>query len=346
MKILVLGGTRFIGRAVTQQLHARGHTVAIFHRGASPLELAGVQEILGERSQLAAHRDEFGRFAPDVVIDMFAMSHADARQMVETLHGVARRSVVISSMDVYRAYDVLRGVEPEPPEPVPFDEDAPLRPKLYPYRGEALRPADDPGAWVDHYDKVLVERVALGEPALPSTILRLPIVYGPGDYQHRLFEYLKRMDDARPAIILDAAAATWQASRGYVENVAAAIVRAAEDERAANRVYNVADLDSFSEADWVAQIAAAVNWLGDIVVLPAERLPQALRFEGNPHQSLVADSGRIRRELGYREPFNLADALRRTTSWERAHPPQPLPQFDYAAENQVLADYARDLDRA
>jgi nucleoside-diphosphate-sugar epimerase len=42
----------------------------------------------------------------------------------------------------------------------------------------------------------------MGTAGLPGTVLRLPTVYGPGDYQHRLFEYLKRMDDGRPAILL------------------------------------------------------------------------------------------------------------------------------------------------
>ena len=50
------------------------------------------------------------------------------------------------------------------------------------------------------------------------------MVYGPGDYQHRLRPYLKRMDDARPAIVLDARQVTWRDTRGYVEDVAAAHV--------------------------------------------------------------------------------------------------------------------------
>jgi nucleoside-diphosphate-sugar epimerase len=37
----------------------------------------------------------------------------------------------------------------------------------------------------------------------PVTILRLPALYGPGDKRHRLFPYLKRMDDVRPAILVE-----------------------------------------------------------------------------------------------------------------------------------------------
>jgi hypothetical protein len=42
--------------------------------------------------------------------------------------------------------------------------------------------------------RVLVERAYMGEPKLPATILRLPIVYGPGDWRrHRMLPYVRRM---------------------------------------------------------------------------------------------------------------------------------------------------------
>ena len=138
-----------------------------------------------DRSELPAFAPEFAKFAPEVVIDTFAMTGPDARAAAQTFRGLARRWVVLSSMDVYRAYDRFRGHEPGPPDPAPLAEDAPLRGRLYPYRGQA-KGEDD---LLFHYEKVLVERAALGEPGLPGTVLRLPCVYGPGDYQHRTFEY-------------------------------------------------------------------------------------------------------------------------------------------------------------
>ncbi len=76
-------------------------------------------------------------------------------------------------------------------------EDAPLRDRRYPYRGEVPRATDDPERWLDDYDKILVEQAVMGELSLPGTVLRLPMVYGPGDLQHRLFPYVKRMADRR-----------------------------------------------------------------------------------------------------------------------------------------------------
>ena len=112
---------------------------------------------------------------------------------MQVFDGVARRVVVLSSMDVYRAYDRFRGVEPGEPELRPLTEDAPLRERLFPYRSQAK----DENDLLFHYEKILVERAVLGQADLAGTVLRLPCVYGPGDDQHRTFEYLKRMDDGR-----------------------------------------------------------------------------------------------------------------------------------------------------
>ena len=191
-------------------------------------------------------------------------------------------------------------------------------------------------SWADAYDKIPVERVLFGDPDIRGTILRLSAVYGPGS--HRLFGYLKRMDDRRPAILLGAGLARWRASRGYVDNVAAAIALAATDDRAAGRVYNVAEPDALPEADWVRAIGEAAGWRGEVIVLPDERLPAHLRQGLNAEQHLVVNTTRIRRELGYAEPVAREEALRQTVAWERAYPPATVPPdaFDYAAENAAL----------
>jgi nucleoside-diphosphate-sugar epimerase len=260
-----------------------------------------------------------------------------------TFRAIARRVVAISSEDVYRAYDVLRGIDSGPVDPVPLTEDSPLRSRLNPYRGEAPRAPDDPQRWIDDYDKILVERAVMGDPELPGTVLRLPAVYGPGDWQHRLFPYLKRMEDRRTAILMSEATAQWRWSRGYVENVAEAIVLAVANDRAAGRIYNVADAEALPEADWVRAIGRAAGWEGEVLVLPEDRLPAHLRDQANKEQHWVVSTDRIRRELGYTDPIELDEALRRTVEWERANPPRTVDaaQFDYAAEDAALAGTGR-----
>lgn len=196
---------------------------------------------------------------------------------------------------------------------------------------------------MDDYEKILVERVYLGEATLPGTILRLPMVYGPGDDQHRFFDWLKRMDDRRPAILLDERLASWRWTRGYVDNVAAAIALAVAEERAAGRIYNVGELESPTWAEWARKTAHMVGWQGALLVVPQERLPAHLVSRLDTRQHLVTESSRIRQDLGYREPVALEVALRRTIAWERDNPPKQFDpaRFDYAAEDAALAGLGR-----
>ncbi len=334
MRILVIGGTRFIGRAVVRLLSEQGHEVLVFHRTQANVP-EGVQQIFGDRSQLHTSKQDFALFSPEVVLDMIPFVEEDARSVMDLFKGMVRRVVAISSQDVYRAYGRLLRTEPGPADPVPLTEDSPLREKLYPYRGATLRTSEDKQRWMDDYDKIPIERILMSDPDLPGTILRLPMVYGPGDGQHRLFEYLKRMDDKRPTILLDASVASWRWTRGYVENVAAAIVLAITNDHAAVRIYNVGEAHTLTIAEWIRAIADATDWKGDIVTLPADRLPPHLVADMDTKQDLLVDTTRIRRELGYHKPIELNEALARTISWERANPPTEIDpkQFDYVAED-------------
>lgn len=345
LQILIIGGTAFIGPRVVRRLCGLGCDVTVFHRGRTEADLpASVTRLHGDRAQLPEFAAAFRERPPDVVLDMIPMTEQEARPLMDLFRDVARRVVAVSSEDVYQAYDRFRGIDPGPPDPVPLTEDSPLRSRLYPYRSDPPRAADDPRRSMDDYEKILVERAIMGDPELPGTVLRLPAVYGPGDRQRRLFSYLKRMDDRRPAILLSEGQARWRWSRGYVENVAAAIALAVVDERAAGRIYNVAEPEALPEAEWVQQIGQAAGWSGQVVTVPEDRLPLALRSDYRWEQDWFVDSARIRRELDYTEAIPLDDALRRTVEWERAHPPAEIDpaQFDYAAEDAVLAALPSD----
>lgn len=326
MRIVLIGGTRFLGPPVVRQLHALGHEVTLFHRGRTQAALPeGVRVLHGDRKELPRFREEFRRLEPDVAVDLFAYRAAEARGFLETFRGIVPRAVVLSSCDVYLAFGRLHRTERGPPQPMPLTEESRLRATNEPH-GEA-------------YDKVgvEVEVTRAGDP--PAAILRLPAIYGPGDPQHRLFPYLRRMDDGRPAILLDEPTARWRWARGYVDNVAAAVVLAAVKERSQGRIYNVAEPEAMEERTWVDWIARAADWNGVVEVVPPERLPPHLRSRCDFTQDFGVDSYRIRQELGYREVVPRDEALRRTVAWERANPPAEVDprEFDYAAEDAALA---------
>lgn len=343
MKLLILGGTGFIGQHVTRRASDEGHAVTVFHRGQTRAALPStVRFICGDRQRLDDFTEAFTRLAPDVVIDTNPYTEPQAASVMRVFRRIAQRLVALSSGDVYRAYDRFRRIVVEPPDPHPLREDSPLREHLYPYRAPASGPEDG----VFHYEKILVERTVLGDRHGAGTVLRLPMVYGPGDHQHRLFPYLKRMDDGRPAIALEITQAQWRCTRGYVENVAAAIVRAAAAERAAGHVYNVGEPEALSEAEWVARIGQMVGWSGTVAPLPPELLPASLTLPVDWQHHLVMNTNLLREQLGFTEPIPPAEGLRRTVEWERAHPPGDLKpeQFDYAAEEAALAALRRQAD--
>ncbi len=312
MRVLVLGGTGFIGSRVVARLVGAGHEVAVFSRGQTRAEIPReIRRLIGDQTELDRHIPAFRDFAPDVVVGMHLMSEREARAFTGILAGLTGRTLAISSMDVYRAYNRLRRVEPGLPDRTPLTEDSPVREKLYPYRDFVLE------SWAQEYDKLLVERAVMDAPGLPGTILRLPFVYGPGDGLHRLAEYLKPMDEGQPTIVMDESRAGWRAARGYVDNVAEAIALAATDSRAAGRVYNVSDAKAFTEREWAVNIGRAAGWTGEVVTKPREQLPTDLVRDYDFGQHLFADTQRIRTELGYREPVALEESLRSTVEWER-----------------------------
>jgi nucleoside-diphosphate-sugar epimerase len=330
MKILVIGGTGFLGAPLVRELDRLGHSVIVFHRGATPADLpAG--HILGSRQQLAELRPRV-----DVVIDLILSSGSQAECLMRIFRGSAARVVAASSMDVYRACGILHGSEEGPLEPVPLTEESALRTKLRTYPAAQIKMLQKIFGWLDDdYDKIPVERAILDDAELPGTVLRLPMIYGPGDHLRRFLPIVKRIDDGRRAILLEEAWATWRSPRGYVDNVASALALAAVSEQATGRVYNVAETRAFSELEWARAIAKATGWDGEFVVLPKERMPAHLIQPGNSKQDWVADSSRIRHELGYREAVPLEEAIQRTVAWERASPAGEFNphRFDYAAED-------------
>ncbi|HTV53401.1 MAG TPA: hypothetical protein VMI06_00635 [Terriglobia bacterium] len=83
--------------------------------------------------------------------------------------------------------------------------------------------------------------------------------------EHRfllMYPVVKRVLDGRPAIVYEESFARWAPCRGYVENVAHAIALATLSDSAAGRVYNVAEPEPFTEAEWAAKAGRVLGWPG------------------------------------------------------------------------------------
>jgi nucleoside-diphosphate-sugar epimerase len=334
LNILVIGGTHFVGPHLVAQLDRMGYSVTVFHRGETETELPkNVKHIHGDRNILDKKLEELKRASPDIVIDTGLYNEQQAAKVTQAFKGIAKRIIVLSSMDVYRAYGLLLGIEQGPKQSVPIKEDDSLRHKLYPYQEKIGN------EWARQYDKILVERAIQRNPELHCTILRLPMVYGPMDFQHRLLYWLKPMKiDKRKVILSGEKNALQRASRGYVENIAYAIALAVSNNKSANRIYNIADEPALTTLEWGQSIAEMIGWSGKIMTVPDERLPASLRGIG---QDWVVDTARIREELGFNEIVPFREGLSKTIEWELSNIPKELSTFqlvDYKVEDNIVKE--------
>jgi len=333
VNILIIGGTRFMGPHLVQRLTDDGHAVTLFHRGNTSAVLpTTVRHVHGDRNRLTDFANELDEVAPDVVVDMMLRSEAQAEQLLNLLADRVQRIVMASSCDVYRNFGLLIGSEEGESSSTPLSETSPLRDKRYPYRTDKTDESD-PMYW---YDKIPIEQMLLSSD--PETaVVRLPMIYGPRDYQHRLYEYIKRMDDGRPAIILEEKLSELVFPRAYVEDCAYAMYLATVRDEAADDIFNVADMQRLSEFAWVEAIADVVGWDGDIVVVPRDKLPEKLQSSLHLEHDIAVDSRRIRDVLGYGEQTPFVDTLQQTIEWERANPPEKAPELHYDLEDELLA---------
>lgn len=309
MTVFLIGGTGFIGRAVTERLVDAGHAVTVFHRGQTTAALPEPVTVRhGDRDDSDALRRALDDAAPDVVLDTIAYTEAQARALAEACVDRTDRLVVLSSGDVYRQYDGLRGASDAAPDLVPLGEDAPLRATRYPYRG-----TETDFGYADDYDKILVEERVQAAP-VPSTILRLPKVYGPHDMGHHVGEALARMQSAGKTLVLSEKEARWRWSRGYVTNVAAAIVAAVTDPVATGRTYNVGEPDALPQVTWLRRLADVAG-IDTAIQVAAGGGGEASPF--NWTYDMALDTRRIRVELGFAEPISPQQSLVRTVLWEQ-----------------------------
>lgn len=282
MKVLVVGGTRFIGAHLVRRLAERHIDVTVFHRGTSlnPI-LPPVRHIRHPSAHypITGFPAEVTSGTWDVVVHMVMMGAADARSAVETFAGRSGRLVMVSSCDVYRAYGRLTGAEPGEPDPTPLDEEAPLRSSRFPYRGQEASLGD----FATNYDKILAEQVVSDARNLNWSIIRLPKVYGPED------------NGDLATIYGFAQAPAWRWTHGHVANIAAAIDCVAEHPKAERRIFNAGEAHTPTMAERLA-------------ALPPKDISASLPpFDFR--QDLVLETLRLRDELGFADVMNEAEAM-------------------------------------
>jgi nucleoside-diphosphate-sugar epimerase len=313
MRVIVLGGTWFVGRAIVDALVTAGHTPLVVHRGHEERTgLPDVEHLHCERDSWPARRADFAAFMPDAAIDVSAGNAAGARAALSALPpGI--RLVALSSVDVYRAFEGMLGRRQT--DAVPLAEDSPLR---------TVRYIEGP-----HWENLEVEELYL---AAGAAILRLGVVYGEHDYQYRFEPVLRRLRAGRT--LMPVGTGSFLVSRVYVGDVAQAVLAALAADQSAGQCFNIVETQTAPMRLFYEQILATADADLELVRVRDELLPADLRAVGAVEQHLLASAQKAREVLGWRDSDATA-ALRRSVQWHLGHLPSDW-NSDFSADDAAL----------
>lgn len=324
MRVLVIGGTLFIGRETVHRLAARGHEVTVLHRRDRHDLGPGIANVQADRSDLTtvARVLRDGRY--DAVFD-FAYDwekgttatqvEATARSCGSGLH----RYVFMSSIAAYGPGLDLRESDP-------------------------LVPDDHPNPYAQQ--KASSERALFRMHAasrFPITTFRPPFVHGPRQPFYREQFFWDRLRDGRPIVLPDHGEAPIQWV--FVSDLGEACVRAIEAPEAAGEAFNIAHVERLTQRSFVEALARVAGVSPTFAPMSRDTIHAAggHAFAGDlyfgefldipPHTSVVEKAPRL---LGV-TPTSLDAALRESFAWYQA---QPRRHVDYTFEDRLLASRA------
>ncbi|MCP9850160.1 NAD-dependent epimerase/dehydratase family protein [Cyanobium sp. Morenito 9A2] len=279
MKILVMGGTRFVGKPLVRLLNEAGHELTLFTRGRNPVP-AGLEHFTGDRSN-SADLDQLAGRSFEVIIDSSGRNLADSRAVVERTGAPSHRFVYVSSAGVYADSELW-----------PLDENAPTDPASR-HAGKA-----ETEAW-------------LRAEGIPFTSFRPTYIYGPGNYNPVERWFFDRIVHGLPVPLPGDGRTITQL--GHVEDLATALARSIEVETAANRIYNCSGAQGVTFRGLVAAAAHACGKDPEAVELryfdPAGLDPKARKAFPLRLSHFLTDVHRLERELAWSPRFDLERGL-------------------------------------
>ncbi len=325
MRILILGGTRFLGRRVARLLVDRGAQVTLLHRGISGDAVPGTTSVTGDRSAADGGLAGLGGQRFDVVLDLSGYFSTWTSAAIAGLSGRVAHYAFVSSGAVYPRLAEL-----------PIPETAPFGPNPI---------------WGQYgFEKVTSERLlwqAYQDGRFAVSVFRFPYVLGPGNFADRESFVFSRLESGRPILLPGDGSTIKQFV--YVDDVAEALVIALErPDVVAGQAYNCAYARGITNRGWVDLCAAVAGIEPDIVPIDAGALGVASEAADladlvfpYPEEHYLLDGGKLERELGVRMATGNRRMLEEFASWWETQPREKRRPRTYAREERALAALGR-----
>ena len=321
-RVLVIGGTLFIGRALVRRLLARGDEITILHRGQGTPFGGSVAEIHCDRNDTSGIRQKLSGERFDFVYDnVYDWERGTtAEQVLASAEACAKglsRYVYMSSVAAYG-------------EGLDCDEDS------------SLAAPDHPEPYVRN--KAESERALLGlhrGSGFPAVTLRPPFIYGPENPFYREAFFWDRLLAGRPIIVPGDGSRLMQFV--HVDDLACAAILAAESDEAPGRSYNVAHDHAVTQEEVVRAMAEAAGCAAELVRVDREKIEARTGgVFGPPYYfgqyfdmpPITQTTSRARRELGFK-PRTFAEGLADAFDWYRRQTDREA--SDFAWEDSLLA---------
>jgi nucleoside-diphosphate-sugar epimerase len=304
-----------------RELVGAGHDVMVIHRGVLEVDDEPVGVVHAHVDRFDADGLAQALASCETVIDTYALTRRDADAVVAAAPKQSRL-VVLSSCDVYRAYQgLLSGAVIDA---VPLSEDAPLRTARFPYRGKL--------DGMDDYDKLDVEAAVL---ARGGTVARLGFVIGPHDPQQREQPILRRVRAGRSAIPIGTA--NFIGSRVLVDDVAVGLAQMLDVpvDHVAGEAFNLVELASPTLELWARWIIEDCGANLALIRVLDRFLPPDLALFGHRSQPIQCSPAKAVAMLGW-SPTDPREATRQSVAWHMASPPHDADD-DFTADDEALA---------
>ena len=279
VKILVMGGTRFVGKPLVAQLLSEGHELTLFTRGKNPVP-AGVEHLCGDRSTAEGLAALQGRNF-DVIVDSSGRSLDDSRAVIERTGAPSHRFLYVSSAGVYADSELW-----------PLTEDSPTDPQSR-HSGKL-----DTEAW-------------LTAEKIPFTSFRPTYIVGAGNYNPVESWFFDRIVHGRPVPLPGDGSTITQL--GHVNDLATAMALSLGVDAAANRVYNCSSVQGITFRGLVAAAARACGKDPDSVEIrsfdPSGLDKKARKAFPLRMAHFLTDVTRVQRELAWTPTYSVEAAM-------------------------------------